>query len=45
MSVRRPGLLASNEETHEEEEIFAEGDVIDQKFKVLDRLGRGGYGA
>jgi serine/threonine protein kinase len=28
----------------EEEDIFSEGDVIDEKYKIVKRLGKGGYG-
>jgi hypothetical protein len=28
----------------EEEDIFKEGDIIDDKYKVIRRLGKGGYG-
>jgi hypothetical protein len=30
--------------TEEEEDIFKEGDIIDDKYKVIRRLGKGGYG-
>jgi serine/threonine protein kinase len=30
--------------TEEEDDLFKEGDIIDDKYKVIRRLGKGGYG-
>jgi len=46
----RPGLIGGggggddDNNAEDDEEMFQDGDIIDSHFKVLKRLGRGGYG-
>eukprot|EP01125_Pyxidicula_operculata_P004186 TRINITY_DN1614_c0_g1_i2.p1 TRINITY_DN1614_c0_g1~~TRINITY_DN1614_c0_g1_i2.p1 ORF type:complete len:331 (+),score=35.13 TRINITY_DN1614_c0_g1_i2:117-1109(+) len=41
MNRVKPGLIQISDD---EEDIFSEGELIDDKYMVIKRLGRGGYG-